>query len=104
MGWAKSKSLVAGVLLGALAAALTVSIDRLTFVAPNLLVRWLQAAAFTLVVPEIMLNMALGRGFHEMPLWLASLSNFAFWFGFAWLFGFLLGKLTQQIRLLNSNF
>lgn len=103
MGWARSKSFIAGVLLGAVAAALTLSIDRMVFVAPNLFIRWLQAAAFTLIVPGMMLNVAIARGFNGLPLWLASLCNFVFWLGFGWLFGFLLGKLRQQIRLLISH-
>lgn len=103
MDWARSRGFIAGVVLGALAAVLTLFLDRMVFVAPNYFVRWLQAAAFTLLVPGMMVGLALGRGLNGLPLWQASMCNFAFWLGFGWLFGFLVRKLREQIRLLISN-
>lgn len=96
--------LAAGVLIGALAATLTFTVERIIFVASNALLRWLQAAAFTLITPGVILEYATGRSFHGLPVWLTASCNFLFWLGFAWLFGFLLGKLRQQIRLLASHF
>lgn len=100
MGLASKKGLAAGILMGALAAALTFTVDRLVFAASNAALRWLQAAAFALIVPGVILNFLSGRQFDSLPIWVAAATNFLFWLGFAWLFGFLFGKLRQQIRLL----
>ena len=100
MPLASKKSLAAGVLIGALAATLTFTIDRLVFIAPYTVLRWLQAAAFTLIVPGVIVDFFAGGQFHGLPLWLAAACNFFFWLGFAWLFGLLLCKLRQQLRLL----
>jgi len=100
---ASKTGLAAGVLIGAPAAALTFTIGRLVFAAPNFVLRWLQPAAFTLVVPGATVDFVTARTSHSLPVWVAATSNFIFWLGFAWLFGFLLGKLRQQIRLLASH-
>jgi len=104
MHLAGRRELVIGILVGALAAALTFTIPRLMFVAHNVALRRLQEAAFTLVSPGVILEFVCGWQFHSLPVWLAAAVNFLFWLGFAWLFGFLLGKLRQQFRLLVSHF
>lgn len=99
---ARNRTLAASALLGGLAAGLTLSIDRLAYPASSMLVHALQTVALALMVPGVFLVFALGKPPGHLPYWIAALFNFAFWFGFAWLFGFLLGKLRQQIRILAS--
>ncbi|HWE84373.1 MAG TPA: hypothetical protein VG267_05480 [Terracidiphilus sp.] len=102
MRLASKTGLAAGVLIGALAAALTFTIGRLMSIAPNLALRWLETAAFTLIVPGATLQLVAARNSHSLPAWVAATSNFVFWLGFAWLFGFLLGELRRQLRLFAS--
>lgn len=97
------RSLAAGVLVGTAAATLTFAVERLVFVAPNVLIRWLQAAAVTLLIPGLIADFFLGRSINGFPVWIAAVCNFSFWLGFVWLFGFLLRKLREQIRLLASH-
>ncbi len=103
MGIARHKCLLAGVMLGAIAVALTYAMERFTFVAPNLLVRGLQSIAFTLVLPGFIVSIASSRALHGFHTGLAAACNFVFWLGFGGLFLFLLDKLRQQIRILASH-
>ena len=94
----------AGVVIGVIAAGITFNIERIAIHSSNLLERWLQAIAFTLVVPGLLADFFAGRSGHNLPVWMAAACNFAFWLAFAWLFSFLVNKLRQQIRLLASHF
>lgn len=100
---ARNRTLAASALLGGLAAGLTLSIERLTYPASSIFVHALQTAALALMIPGVLIAFTLGKPPGHLPYWIAALFNFAFWFGFAWLFGFLLGKLRQQIRILASH-
>jgi hypothetical protein len=99
-----NKNVAAGVILGAIAAATTLSLERIAVHSSNLFLRWIESIAFTLALPGLLFGFFFGRSGYNVPLWMAAACNFAFWLGFAWLFGFLVDKLRQQIRLLASHF
>ncbi|MFZ0393449.1 MAG: hypothetical protein WCF17_01115 [Terracidiphilus sp.] len=102
--WARHKNVAAGVIMGAIAAATTLSLGRIAVHPSNLLERWLESIAFTLVLPGLLVDFLSGRSGLNVPPWLPAACNFVFWLGFAWLFGFLVDKLRAQIRLLASHF
>ena len=99
-----NKNVAAGLILGAIAAAVTFNLGHFAMLPSNHLQRWLQAIAFTLAVPGLFVDLFSGRSGFNVPLWLAAACNFLFWLGFVWLFGFLVDKLRQQFRLLVSHF
>lgn len=99
-----NKNVVAGVFLGVIAAAVSLNLERIAVHAASAPVRWLQAGAVTLVIPGLLVDFFCSRSGHNFPVWLAAACNFVFWLGFAWLFGFLVDKLRQQLRLFASHF
>ena len=98
------KNAAACVVMGVIAAAVTFNIERISTHSSNLIERWLQSIAVTLVMPGLLADFFAGRSGHNLSLWMAASCNFAFWLAFAWLFSFLVSKLRQQIRLLASHF
>ncbi len=98
------KNAAACVVMGVIAAAVTFNIERISAHSSNLLERWLQAIAFTLVMPGLLAEFFAGRSGHNLSVWMAASCNFLFWLAFAWLFRFLVNKLRQQIRVLASHF
>ncbi len=96
------KNAAACVVMGVIAAAVTFNIERISAHSSNLIERWLQTIAFTLVVPGLLADFLAGRSGHNLSLWMVASCNFLFWLAFAGLFSFLLNILRQQIRLLAS--
>lgn len=103
MRWIWNRNAAAGVVTGVLAAAITFNIERISAHSSNLIERWLQAIAFTLVMPGLLADFFAGRSGHNLSVWMTASCNFAFWLAFAWLFSFLVNKLRQQIHLLASH-
>jgi len=104
MRWVWNKNVVAGVILGAIAAATTISVQGLTLVASNLLLRVLETVAFAFTVPGLLVAFAAAHDVHHVGLGFAALCNFTFWFCFGWLCSYLLRTLREQIHLLASQF
>lgn len=91
-------------LLGAAAGVLTAHFNTLmaSALATNVAaVRWAYVLPQTLAVPGVLAAMLLG---FRLSAWQAIAISVLFWLGFTWLFGFLVNKLRQQIRLLASHF
>ena len=99
---ARYKNPLAGVVLGALAAAITARFDWLMHIAGNPIQSALYLAAEALALPGWVYAILIGRSSHSIHLWLAAIVNFVFWFGFAWLFATLVDKLRTQFRILLS--
>lgn len=101
----RHKSLLAGFILGALAALLTWKMDILLtngIIDHASVVRGLYALAQALIVPGALVAILIARGSNTFQLWRAAAINFLFWFGFVWLFGALLATLRAQWRMLRA--
>ncbi len=92
------RRLVAGLLVGLFAAALTFNIDAVERLSSSQLIGALQFFGRVLLVPGVLLSMAISRDMHHFPLWLAALGNLAFWIAAARFVGMLLNRLREMKR------
>jgi hypothetical protein len=90
------KRLIAGVVVGLFAAALTFNIDAVERLSSSQLISMLQFFGRVLLVPGVLISMAISRNMHHFPLWLAALGNFAFWIAAARFVGVLLNRLREM--------
>jgi hypothetical protein len=88
------KRLVAGIVVGLFAAALTFNIDSVARLSSSELISALQFFGRVLLIPGVLLSMAISRDMHHFPLWLAALANLAFWIAV----GRFLGALVNRLR------
>jgi len=95
------KRLIAGIAIGAVAAALTFNIDTLARLSPIELFDMIQFVGRVLVVPGVLFAIAMSGETHGFPLWLAALGNLAFWILICWLLGALVEALEERKRLAN---
>ncbi len=90
------KRLVAGVVVGLFAAALTFNIDAVESLSSSQLIGMLQFFGRVLIVPGILLSMAISRSMQHFPLWLAALGNLAFWIVAARFVGVFFNRLREM--------
>lgn len=91
--------IIAGVALGSVSLFLTYHLRDLLQMDPNLVMRALKAAAFTLVVPGLIAGIVMNN-YHAFRPWAMAAVNFLFWFGFGWLFATFVSKLIKLRRAL----
>jgi hypothetical protein len=89
--------IIAGVALGSVSLILTYHLRDLLVMDPNLAMRALRAAAFTLVVPGLIAGIVMNN-LHSFRLWAMAAINFVFWFGFGCLFATFVSKLIKLRR------
>ncbi|HTW62783.1 MAG TPA: DUF4254 domain-containing protein [Terracidiphilus sp.] len=90
------KRLVAGVVVGLFAAALTFNIDAVERLSSSQLIGTLQFFGRVLLVPGVLVSMAVSRNMHHFPLWLAALGNLAFWIAAGRFVGVLVHRLREM--------
>ncbi|HEX4029429.1 MAG TPA: DUF4254 domain-containing protein [Terracidiphilus sp.] len=95
------KRLLAGVVAGCGAAALSFDIPALSRLSSIELLGMLQFFGRVLVVPGVLLSIAVSGSAHTFPLWIAAAGNFAVWLCLCWLMGELYSKLEERKRLEN---
>jgi hypothetical protein len=93
------KRLLAGIVVGAVAAALTFNIESLARLSSIELFDMIQFFGRVLVVPGVLFSIAMSGKTNGFPLWLAALGNLAFWIVIFWLLGALLEALQERKRL-----
>jgi hypothetical protein len=90
------RRLIAGVVVGLFAAALTFNIDAVERLSSSQLIGLLQFFGRVLLVPGVLLSMAISRSMHNFPLWLAALGNLAFWIVAARFVGVFINRLSEM--------
>jgi hypothetical protein len=90
------RRLVAGIVVGLFAAALTFNIDSVARLSSSQLISALQFFGRVLLVPGVLLSMAISRDMHHFPLWLAALANLAFWIAVGRFLGILVNRLREM--------
>jgi hypothetical protein len=90
------RRLVAGMVVGLFAAALTFNIDSVERLSSSGLISALQFFGRVLLVPGVLLSMAISRNMHHFPLWLAALGNLVFWMAVGRFLGLLLNRLREM--------
>lgn len=99
--YAHWKRWLAGVSVGAVAAALTFNLDSLTRLSSIELFDMIQFFGRVLVVPGILFSIALSGSTHGFPLWIAALGDFVFWIVICWMLGALLEAIETRKRIAN---
>src|ERR1700744_1412386 len=89
------KRLLAGLVVGCFAAALTFNIDSVTRLSSSELIAALQFFGRVLLVPGVLFSMAIGRNMQHFPLWLAALGNLVFWIAIMRFLSLLLKRLRE---------
>ena len=90
------KRLLAGIVVGCFAAALTFNIDSVARLSSSELIGALQFFGRVLLVPGVLVSMAISRSMHHFPLWLAALVNLAFWVAVMRFLSLLLHRLREM--------
>lgn len=96
--FAYRKRFLAGIALGALAAALSYDVHALTKLSSIELFDMIEFFGRVLVVPGVLLAIAVTGGIHGFPLWITAAGNFVFWVAACWLLGTLYARLEQRKR------
>src|ERR1700722_1039962 len=94
---ARYGKILAGLALGSVSLFPTYHLRDLLVMDPNLVMRALRAAAFTLVVPGLIAGLVT-NDVQAFRLWAMATINFLFWFGFGWLFATFVSKLIKLRR------
>jgi hypothetical protein len=94
---ARYRSIFAGVIMGSVSFFLTYHLRDLILMDPNVVIRGLKTAAFSLVVPGLVVGLVSGKVRAFAPSMIAII-NFLFWFGFGWLLSTFITKLVNLRR------
>jgi hypothetical protein len=89
--------IIAGFALGGVSAFLTYHLGSFFQFDTNVVLRALRAAAFAFVVPGLIAGIVIGN-LHALHSWAMAAINFAFWFGFGWLFATFISKFIKLRR------